>query len=222
MWAEGGNGEGGDVGGSGGEGVERPGSDVVWMATVGEEAGGGVGVHGDVEMVEGERDAGPQRFDVGFLAGPSGEKRGGALAFGQGEKGRVFVCREELFHEPGVVLRREHLFHVDADRMVAGHGDEGEVAGVGEVKLEPGVVGRGEGGFAVGSGRESQLAGGKVQVAAEDVAQCAVGGDEAFAVFGEAEACGAGALVRRKRGVEPVAARGGDLQGCLPNVHVVV
>ena len=172
---------------------------MVRMVAVGEETGRGVGIHGDVEVVEGKRDAGPQRFDVGFLAGPSGEKRGGALAFGQGAEGRVFVHREELFHEPGEILWRDHLFDVDTDGVVAGYGDEGEVAGVGEVELEPGVVGRGERGFAVGVGREDQLGGGKVQVTAEDIAHCAVGDDEAFAVLGEAEACGAGVLGGRKR-----------------------
>ncbi len=126
-----------------------------------------------------------------------------------------------MFHEPGEVVRRGYLFHVDADGTVAGDGDEGEVAGVGEVELEPGVVGGGEGGFAVGIGREGQFPGGKVEVAAEDVAHCAVGGDEALAVFGEAEAGGAGALVRCECGVELVAARGGDAQGRLPDVDGV-
>ncbi len=48
------DGEGGEVGGGGDEGVQGPGFDVVGMAAVGQKAGGGVGVHGHIELVEGE------------------------------------------------------------------------------------------------------------------------------------------------------------------------
>lgn len=82
--------------------------------------------------------------------------------------------------------------------MIAGHGNESQVAGVGEIEVEPGVSGIGERGFTVRGGRESQLARGKVEVAAEDIAQCAVGDNEASAVFREAESRSAGLLIRRE------------------------
>ncbi len=126
-----------------------------------------------------------------------------------------------MLDEPGEVLRRDHLLYIDADRAVAGHGDEGQVAGVGEIELEPGVFWRGKDGFTIRCDREGQLLSGQFQVAAEDIAQGAVGGDETLAVFGEAVAVGAGALVCRECGEKPIALRGGDMQGCLPNVNGV-
>lgn len=49
-----GDSEGRDAGRSRSEGEQRPRFDMTWMAAVGEEAGGGVRIHGDVEMVEGK------------------------------------------------------------------------------------------------------------------------------------------------------------------------
>lgn len=116
-----------------------------------------------------------------------------------------FLRGEEAAGDFGLSAAVVDFFDVDAEGACLGNADECETAAVGQVEVEVGRV-MAEGGFAVGAVVELEAGGVGLCQGAEDEAECAAGGDEVVAMFGEAEAGGAVLFAGGKEGAQVVEA----------------
>jgi hypothetical protein len=127
---------------------------------------------------------------------------GGLGGGGKGGKGELFAGGEDGGGNFGNGEFRVDEFEIDSEWVIAGDGDDGEIARMGDVEL-PGRVAS-QGGFAVGSVVEEDRFRGGAGVAAEELAEGGAAGDETGLVFLENEMGGAVAFGGREERGEGV------------------
>lgn len=179
--------------------VKRPGAGARLVSVERKEMGAWPRDERYVESVEGVRESFADGLDVGLLASPATEEAGiprgrthhrelGAFAGAEGD-------RRDLLE----VGHRVHAFDVDADGSAARQCEDGDVAGVRDVEVQPVRVEIRERRFAVGADDEADGGRRRTQVARQQLPQQRASDHVAPLVARESEALGALALVRRER-----------------------
>jgi hypothetical protein len=123
-----------------GDVVQAPAGYFVGGSFDAQQGGWDAGAEGDIETGEGESKAFAQGLHVGFLAGPALEEGSSSLGRGEGPQGGGLSGGKETGGDGIGGAFRIDKFNVCADARVEGQGQEGEVAGMGEVELEGGLV----------------------------------------------------------------------------------
>ena len=128
-------------------------------------------------------------FEQGFFQGPKLEEVtwliGGRK---RGQVGQFIVCKDVASYFVAGKIGVDE-FDVDAEGVVAGDGDGGQVAGMGEIELP--AADPGEGGFAPGFVSEGDFIRRRARITAQEEAQAGAAGNETSLVFLELEAAGA-------------------------------
>jgi len=171
----------------------------------------------DPEAVQRELKAVADGLDVGLLAGPATKEGGVALFGGKAEPVVAFSRGEEALDDGLLFVHVADEFDINAEFAMVGEGEDGELAGVGQVEHER-AWGRSDARLAPFGVFEADLGGRQAEIAAQESAQSAPGEGEGDLQVVEAESGGALAFVGGE-GVEAILLRrpaGGEL--CGPDV----